>query len=227
MRICSVLLYRCYLNVYSQFLLIVDVHSVVCFVPVCGEVGRKPCASCILTQAVWVFTNCMDNRQSNVQNVPCEPQTCHMIIDSWYDYLKTMVTALFLLHLDFLRLRHYGIVVEAQTASNVLPWHKILSAWFLISAHEAQAQTLTSLSTHGEVHHAKPSQYQKRLFAINVHCKKVLYLYILRLSLFTPVLNFPSRFLNLFKICNMLDWPSLAGFLCFIIYNLVGLWVYI
>lgn len=43
---------------------------------------------------------------------------------------------------------------------------------FLTSAHEAQAQPLTSLSTNGEFHHAKPSQYQKRLFAINVHCKK-------------------------------------------------------
>lgn len=51
---------------------------------------------------------------------------------------------------------------------------------------------------------------------------------ILRLSLSTPVLNFPSRFLKLFKICNMLDRPGFAGFfLCFIIYNLVGLRVYI
>ena len=31
MYICSVLLYRCYLSVYSPFLLIVDAHSVVCF----------------------------------------------------------------------------------------------------------------------------------------------------------------------------------------------------
>lgn len=65
----------------------------------------------------------------------------------------------------------------------------------------------------------------------NVHCKKNNYFLsvycILRLSLSTPVLNFPSRFLKLFKICNMLDRPGSSGFLCFIIYNLVGLWVYI
>lgn len=41
---------------------------------------------------------------------------------------------------------------------------------------------------------------------------------ILRLSVSTPVLNFPSRFLKLFKICNMLDLAWLVW--VFVLYYL-------
>lgn len=37
----------------------------------------------------------------------------------------------------------------------------------------------------------------------------------------------PSRLLSPLEICKMLERPSSSGFLCFIIYNLVGLRVYI
>lgn len=47
MYICSVLLYRCYLSVYSPFLVIVDAHSVACLMPVCREVGLK--AMCLVS----------------------------------------------------------------------------------------------------------------------------------------------------------------------------------
>lgn len=36
MYICSMLLYRSYLSVYSPSLLIVDLHSVVCLTPLCA-----------------------------------------------------------------------------------------------------------------------------------------------------------------------------------------------
>ena len=81
----------------------------------------------------------------------------------------------------------------------------------------------------------KPSQYQKRLFAVNVHCKKnqqqFFYLYtVFCASLFLLLCwTSPLNSWDSLKICkkNMLDRPSSSGCLCFIIYDLVGLWVYI
>lgn len=50
---------------------------------------------------------------------------------------------------------------------------------------------------------------------------------ILRLSFYSCAELSPLDSWSFSKICNMLDRPSLSGFLCFIIYNLVGLWVYV
>lgn len=57
MYICSVLLYRCYLSVYSPFLLIVDAHSVVCFdACVWGGWTKAMCLVPALShEMVWVF----------------------------------------------------------------------------------------------------------------------------------------------------------------------------
>lgn len=240
MYICSVLLYRCYLSVYSPFLLIVDVHSVSCVFDacVCGEVGLKPCASCVLTRmSVSLLQITWTTRQSNVQkralwvtDLPHHHQQLGIITQShwsqlsfhsgsvrstrlWYKRVGTSSTACSLLCLETKRKK------PRFDSSHQLTRHR-LNLWHL-SARTASFTT------------QKPSQYQRRLFAINVHCKKnnnkffTCILYFAPLSISTPVLNFPSRFLKLFEICNMLDRPGSSGFLCFIIYNLVGLWVYI
>lgn len=159
MYICPVLLYRCYLSVYSPFLLIVEVHWVACLMPVCGEVGLKPCASCVLTRMLWVFYKSRGEKKKTdnqmyktclVSNRPATSSSYTLGIIT----PKSLVTALVSLGL-----------CEINTHTHI---HKKKEPfWFLTSAHEAQAQPLTSLSTNGEFHHAKPSlQYQKRLFAM-------------------------------------------------------------
>lgn len=83
------------------------------------------------------------------------------------------------------------------------------SVWFLTSAHEAQAQPLTSLSTDGNFQHA--SRYEKWLLTCTV--KTFLAVYCICTSLSTPVLNFPARFWKLFTRC-VICWigPALPGF---------------
>lgn len=98
MYICSVLLYRCYLSVYSPFFFsFADAHSVVCLMPVCGEVGLKPCASCAfltqtgvsLLQITWTTDNQM-YKMCLVSNRPAtsSSSTLGMITQ------KSLVTAL-------------------------------------------------------------------------------------------------------------------------------------
>lgn len=206
MYICPVLLYRCYLSVYSPFLLIVEVHSVARLMPVCGEVGLKPCASCVLTRnGVSLYKS-------------CEKQT-----------IKCTKRALWVTDLPHLHHRHLAYILKVTGHSSCFTWalwdqlplkeRKKKSVWLLTTACEAQAQPLTSLSTNGEFHHAdllnirndclqsmctvkKQTNTKTKLF-LSVYC-------ILRLSLSTP-----ARCLKYFKICNMLDRPSSSGFLCF------------
>lgn len=233
MYICSVLLYRCYLSVYSPFLLIVDVHSVVCLMPVCGEVGLKPCASCVShTNGVSLFTNTREQRTIKCTKRALwvnRPAALSSSSTLGINYPKSLVTAAcFTWALWDSTYSWHSRVGTNSTVRLLCLDTKHKSVWFLTSAHEAQAQPLTTLSTNGEFHHAKPSQYQRRLFAVNVHCKKnmekkkrqfFLAVYcFLRLSLSTPVLNFPSRFLKLFKICDMLDRPGASG--AFVLYFL-------
>lgn len=98
MYICSVLLYKCYLSVYSPFLLIVEVHSVARLVPVCGEVGLKPCASCVFshTNAVSLY------KSRGKQTIKCTNMclvsnrpAASSFTDTWHDYTqKSLVTAI-------------------------------------------------------------------------------------------------------------------------------------
>lgn len=41
-----------------------------CLMPLCGEVGLKPCASCVLTRTVWVFTNHVEEKKKK-QTIKC------------------------------------------------------------------------------------------------------------------------------------------------------------
>lgn len=95
-----------------------------------------------------------------------------------------------------------------QQCSLCLDTKKII---FLTSAHEAQAQPLTSLSTNGEFHHAKPSQYQKRLFAINVHCKKKQQQFFYLYTVFCA-----SLFLLLCWTSPLDSWNFLRSVICWI-----------
>lgn len=170
MYICSVLLYRCSLSVYSPF----SSHCWCAFgcvfdACVCGEVGLKAmCLVRILTRTVWVLTN--HNRQSNVQNVPCESQTCHIIIDTRHNnYPKVAVlVSLGLCEINAISCSRVGtnssVGASIQKKRTISRIPRIRSrgtgSTFDISQHEPRVSP------------RKPSQYQKRLFAVNVHCKK-------------------------------------------------------
>lgn len=170
MYICSVLLYRCYLSVYSPF----SSHCWRAFgcvfdACVCGEVGLKAmCLVRILTRTVWVLTN--HNRQSNVQNVPCESQTCHIIIDTRHNnYPKVAVlVSPGLCEINELSCSRVGTnssvgasIQKKRTISRIPHIRsRGTGSTFDISQHERRVSP------------RKPSQYQKRLFAVNVHCKK-------------------------------------------------------
>lgn len=105
----------------------------------------------------------------------------------------------------------------SSISSHLLTRHR-LNLWHL-SAQTASFTTQNLLDIRNDCLH-------------NVHCKKQQFFLpvycILRLSLFLLLCwTSPLDSWNLCKICDMLDRPSSSGFLCFIIYNLVGLWVYI
>lgn len=197
---------------------------------VCGEVGLKPCASCVLTQLceylqiTWITDNQM-YKMCLVSNRPAtsssSSSTLGTITQSHWSQL--------LFHLGSVRSIYSDTIESAQTVERI---RCALIQNLFDSSHQLTRHRLnlwhlsarTAIFTTQNLHNIRNDCLQsmctvKRIFK-PVYC-------ILRLSLSTPVLNFPSRFLKLFKICNMLDWPSSSGLLCFIIYNLVGLWVYI
>lgn len=123
-----------------------------------------------LLQIMWTIDNQM-YKMCLVSNRPATSSlTLGIITQSHWSGL--------LFHLGSVRSTHSDTIELAQAVQRVRcalidkKTNKQTSVRLFASAHEAQAQPLTSLSTNGEFHHAKPSQYQKRLFAINVHCKK-------------------------------------------------------
>lgn len=199
--------------------------------PVCGEVGLKPCASCFLTQLcdslqiTWTTDNQM-HKTCLVSNRPAtSSSTLGIITQSHWPQL--------LFHLGSVRATYSDTPELAQTLQRVpraspqnndqfdfsqqFMRHR-LNLWHL-SARTASFTTQNLLDVRNDCLQSTCT-VKKQFFFKPVYC-------ILHLTLSTSELNFPSRILKLFKICDMLDRLSSSGFLCFTIYNLVGLWVYI
>lgn len=129
----------------------------------CREVGLKPCASCESLQITWTTDN-QTYIMCLVSNRPAtSSSTLGIITQSRWSQLS--------FQLGSVRSTYSDTIELAQTVQRCALKQK-KPVQFLESAHEAQAQPLTSFSTNGKFHHEKPSQFQKRLFAINMHCKK-------------------------------------------------------
>lgn len=194
MYICPVLLYRCYLSVYSPFLLIVEVHWVACLMPVCGEVGLKPCASCVLTRMLWVFYKSRGEKKKTdnqmyktclVSNRPATSSSYTLGIIT----PKSLVTALVSLGLCEINThKHTHKKKNLFDFSHQLTRHR-LNLWHL-SARTASF-TMQNLLFNIRNDCLQCALYKKNDYFLSVYC-------ILRLSLSTPVLNFPSRFLKPF-----------------------------
>lgn len=163
MYICLVLLYRCYLSVYSLFLLSLDVHPVKCLMPVCGEVGLKPCASCVLTQSceylriTWTTDNQMYKMclVSNRPTTSSSSSTLGTITQSHWSQL--------LFHLGSVRSICSDTVELAQTIERVhcalIQNKNLFDSLHQLTRHRLNLWHLSSLSTNSDFHHAEPSRY--------------------------------------------------------------------
>lgn len=179
--------------------------------------------SCVFDACVWggwTKAMCLVRPHTSGASLykSCENQT-----------IKCTKCALWVTDLPHLHHRHLAYLSKSLVTAPVslglceinFQKNKIKNKKISLTSHNSLRGTGSTfdISQHERrVSPCRPSQYQKRLFAINVHCKKKLFLSVYcisRLSLSTPALIFPSRCLKLFKICKMLDRPSLSGFLCF------------
>lgn len=210
MYICSVLLYRCYLSVYSRFLLIVDVHSVVWWMPACGEVGLKPCASCRLAlKRARVFTNHnVNDGQSNVQkralwvtDLPPQQRQHHHHQQTLGIILSQSHWSRLLFHLgsvrsnsryEFSRRRNRTSKLSRMFDSHISS--RGTGSTFDISQHERASFTTKNLLN------------IRRLFAINVHCKKKK-----NKQFFTCILYFAPLFLLLCWTSPLDSWIFLRS----------------
>lgn len=198
MYIRSVLLYKCSLSVYSPFLLVGEVHSPARLVPVrVGGVGLKPCASCVLTRMVWVF--CKSRGNQTIKCTKCalwvnRPDASSLTLGiNDPKSLVTAIVSLGLCEINFFFKK--GKWNSKQTHirirfnfSHRLTRHR-LNLWHL-SARTASF-TMQKFKKKTTVCNRRALY---RNSSLSAYC-------ILRLSLSTPVLNFPSRSLRLCEIC--------------------------
>lgn len=210
MYICPVLLYKCYLSVYSPFLLIVEVHSVACF-DACVWGG-------------WTKAMCLVRPHTSGASLykSCENQT-----------IKCTKCALWVTDLPHLHHRHLAYLSKSLVTAPVslglceinFQKNKIKNKKISLTSHNSLRGTGSTfdISQHERrVSPCRPSQYQKRLFAINVHCKKN---YFYRYTVFRASLFLLLRWSSPLDAWNFLRsvkcWIGLAclGFCAFFFFK--------